>query len=310
MSVRRSWRVAGLSMVALAVASAVDAQSPTDHGVWTLVAHSAPDYSVQLPEGWSSDATSQDIRATTSTGDTLAVTVATMPPGQDFDAYVTGVEAGLEQAAGTGLPTTFRQLPTGVVARIDQPGTGSVDTSAQFLFTPCPDGVRTLTITGAAPAASDTGRPDAWDEIAAGIDPCTTTAAPPMVIDPVIQALADQYFTLARDSNARIGTAYAPLAQGSTIKVWKQRARRIAELQQQFVDDVDTMAWTPEVRPLVDTLLVGYRDSVQLWAEGFAKATKANDITSRYGDLTRISDATRAAGQALRLAIGLPSNPR
>ena len=87
---------------------------------WTLATSDAPAFSVQLPPDWSQSAATSGIAATSTAGEALATTPEALPDEADFDTWVTRVETDLEKAAKDDLPTTFRQVGTGVVARIDE----------------------------------------------------------------------------------------------------------------------------------------------------------------------------------------------
>ncbi len=69
---------------------------------------------------------------------------------------------------------------------------------------------------------------------------------------------------------------------------------------------LDALPWTDETRPLVDALMAAYADATQVWV-GLAKARNVRAIESQYEDLDRTAVAQRAAGRAVRLAIGLPT---
>lgn len=52
--------------------------------------------------------------------------------------------------------------------------------------------------------------------------------------------------------------------------------------------------------------MAAYADATQVWV-GLAKARNVRAIESQYEDLDRTAVAQRAAGRAVRLAIGLPT---
>jgi hypothetical protein len=279
---------------------------------WTLEASTEPAFSVQLPPGWLRDPLAEGFAATSDAGELLIVAPRPLSEEPTFEAWVGALEAGLEEAAGTALPTVFRQAGSGLVARIElgaAPDGAPGDVLALFLFPSCADGPRTLTISGPPPTPNERGAPDAWDAIAARVNPCATEPAPERVLDPQAEALAGTYFRLASAANAAITEAYAPLTRRTTIATWREQARDIAAIERRLIADLVAIDWPESVGPLVDRLVARHRAAVELWGQRFGKAKRAKDITSRFEQLDRVSVAIGEAGRDLRFALGLPTNP-
>jgi hypothetical protein len=223
------------------------------------------------------------------------------------------VETELETSAKINLLTTFRQVGTGLVARIDEgttAGDAAGEVTSHFLLPLCPDGALTMDITGPAPAGMENGQPDAWDMIASGVNPCATDPAPERVLDPEVVAAGPRYLALVGPANAATTKAYGPLSKDTTLKVWKKQAAKIAAIVKRLVADLQAESWPASVQPQMDALIAADQDAAKLWGKTFAKAKNSKGITSHYDDLDAVNAGTRAAGRALRLALGLPTAPR
>ena len=200
---------------------------------WTLAANEDPTFSVQLPPGWTQGATTSGIAATSTAGEALTATPESLPDEADFDAWVTRVETDLETAAKDNLPTTFREVGTGVVARIDEGTSGGApegQVTAHFLFSLCAEGALTMDITGPAPAPTEGGAPDAWDDIASGVNPCAADPAPERVLDPELARRGAVYFDVVTRANAAANKAYEPIAVDTTLNVWRKQSAMIGRL--------------------------------------------------------------------------------
>ena len=236
-----------------------------------------------------------------------------LPAEADFEAWVSRVESELETAAGVDLPTTFRQVGAGLVARIDQ-GTTSADAegevTARFLFPLCAESALSMDVSGPAPKPTQNGDPDPWDLIASGVDPCATDPAPERLLDPDVLAAGPRYLAIVAPANIASAKAYEPLASDTSLKVWRRQAAKIARIITQLVADLEGETWPASVQPQVDALIAADEAAARLWGKTFANAKNGKGITSHYDDLDTVNAGTSAAGRELRLALGLPTAPR
>jgi hypothetical protein len=226
---------------------------------------------------------------------------------------VTRVEKKLEKARKGNVPTVFRSGPEGLIARLEQaPGKrqSAAQHSALFLYPPCPDGARTLSITGAPPAATEDGSPDEWDLIAGAVNPCSTEPAAEPVLDPAVSELAAAYFVLADEANGKISPIVSQLNRGGAISRWAKTAARLGGVYEAYGPRFEALAWTPESSPLGDRLVSAYARTADLFSDELAKARTVKAITSRYDDIDAVFLEISDAGRAIRLALGLPTVAR
>jgi hypothetical protein len=293
------------------VASLAPTSDP--HAGWVLEQGSAPAFSVLLPPEWEVDATGSDVLdAGMATGEQLRLATIARPTQATFQEYVTATEAALEKATGTSLPTTYRQVGTGLVARIEQPPLGQAPdpttTTVTYLYPACPDHALTLTLSGTV-GEGDTATTDGWDDIAANVDPCSSDPAPVRLISPEVQAVSAAYNALAEEYNPQLTKLYAPLAVGASVKQWNKRMAKMAKVEQGFVDAISALPWTADLQPLADALIAADKDVTAIYRK-FAKAKTVKAIEGMFAELDRRAAAGTAASSALRLALGLTTRPQ
>jgi hypothetical protein len=219
------------------------------------------------------------------------------------------VEKALEKRGKRDVPTALRATSSGLVARLDQgrpKGEPAGTQTSLFLYPTCDDGPRTLTIAGGSPEPTLDGSPDAWDEIAASVNPCSSDAAAELLLSSETVALGGQYFALVTKSNARYNALTEAAGSGPTVNVFNRLAGRIATVLTENSELMDALPWTEETRPLADAIMAAYADEIGLWTE-LAAARNAPAIESRFDDLDRTAAAIGVAGRAIRLATGLPT---
>jgi hypothetical protein len=312
-------------MMALLVPAGVLAQAGTSPSP-SLVAASTTAGAAGSPEGfWSGDdpawsmTLGGDWQVTpgdsllSATGDgpsQLRLTTEELPGGSSFDEDAGLVEERLEAAAGkdVDLDLTFRRTGIGTVARIAYPPDAQGEHSV-FLFPACPDGLRTLDLTG-SPSGSDVpGGPDQWDVIAASVNPCSAEPAAVLEVSPEVQALAAAYLELASASNERIDRVARPIIKGANVKVWNRVMKQIRSYRSETIEGVEALAWTPDLVPLVDEYVDATNALID--REGrFVTARMARDLEKNLKPWSAQLDAAGAAAGRLRLALGLPTLPR
>lgn len=279
---------------------------------WTLLTGEEPAYSVQLPAGWEPTVGEGLLDATSIADETLIFTVGKPTEETDFDAYVTRVEKSLEKRLKKAVPTVFRNTGSGLVARLDQaPGKRQAANqhAARFLFPPCADGARTLTITGERPAAGEDGAPDTWDQIAAAVNPCSAEPAEQLILAPEETELAAAYFELATELNDKREPIASRLDRGGAIAGWTKAAGRFGRLYEQFAPRMAALPWTPETAPLGGTLVTTYRDVADIFIE-LSRLRTANAINARLAQAETALAPITPTGRAIRLALGLPTVTR
>ncbi|CAN5738327.1 hypothetical protein BH23CHL8_BH23CHL8_29090 [soil metagenome] len=279
---------------------------------WTLSLRQQPALSVQLPAGWQEIAGEALVTASGPGGETLELAVGEVSEDADFEAYVARVEKALEKRRKQSIPTVFRAASSGLVARLDQARRKKEPAGTQtslFLYPTCDDGTRTLTIVGASPEPTSDGAPDAWDEIAASVNPCSADAAAELALSPEQIALGEQYLAVATKQNADYFEQFAVLQKGATVPVWRGQSGAIASVLTDTSALVDALSWTAETRPLADALMAAYADEIQIWS-GLATVRNVRAIDAQQGALEPAGEAKSAAGRAIRLALGLPTLPQ
>jgi hypothetical protein len=250
------------------------------------------------------------VSATGADGSQLRLTNEALPRGTSFEEDAALVEAQLEAAAGKNvdLGLTFRRTGVGTIARIAYAPDSQVEHSV-FLFPACPDGMRTLDLTGTFSGSDVPGGPDEWDRIAASVNPCSAEPAAVLEISPELRALAGAYLELAAASNERIDRVARPIIKGANVKVWNRVMKQIRGYRTEFIEAVEALAWTPELLLLVDEFVDATNTLVE--REGrFVTARKAQDLEKNLKPWSAQLDAAGAAAGRLRLALGLPTMPR
>jgi hypothetical protein len=277
-----------------------------------MVTGTAPAFAMVLPDGWQVSDGPAPLQATSATDDTLVLAVEPVPSEATFNDYVKRVEAALEKKAKTDLPTSYRQAGSGLIARIGTTppdATPGTEPTTLFLFPTCADGVRTLTLTGTAEPAAEIGGLDSWDVIAAALNPCEASAPPTLVVDPVVHALAAPYLGFATDFGTRTNAAFQPLYKPAAVRVWNKQMTTLAAIEQDYIDGVSGLPWTPELQALVDPLMDEHR-AIQAIEKKLSKAKTVKAINSLDDALTKAEVPTRASAAALRLAMGLSTAPQ
>ena len=282
----------------------VTSAAPTTPPV--LVTGASPAFSMALPTEWQVGEGEALLQATSPSGASVVLANGTVAPAATFDAYVTAVEKGLEKKAGTDLPTTFRKTGIGIIARIETAGHLARPTSL-FLFPVCPDGARTLTLSGAPTAGATPIEPDSWDLLAATVNPCSADAAPAFVVDPAAAALGVQYMALADDWIERMTVAYKPLERSVPVKVWNTQMTKIAAIDLEFMNGVAALPWTPELQPLADAWH-GAHEGFQAAYRGMARTKTVRGIDALQRQLDAARPGGVAASAALRTELGLATN--
>jgi hypothetical protein len=292
--------------------SSSPAQAEAARAGWALYQRQEPAISVQLPTGWQEVAGDGTFAASGPAGEMLELAVEDVPGDVDFDAYVTRQEKVLEKSRKQSVPTVFRMTSSGLVARLDQAprkGEPAGSQTSLFLYPTCDDGARTLTIVGSPPEPTLDGSPDAWDEVAAAVNPCAADPAAALMIDPEVAALAGQYYALVTAQNAKVAELQAVLSRGVTVAEWRKQSRKIGTALTDTSERLEALPWTEETRPLVDALMAAYADETEVWTE-LSTARNVRAVESKFDDLDRAGTARTTAGRAIRLALGLPTVSR
>ena len=282
--------------------------SPAVTAAPPLVTGTTTAFAFALPVEWQVTSGDALLQATGPLGATLALVNEVVPTEPTFDAYVGRVERDLEKAAGTDLPTTFRQAGSGVIARIET-ATHNGPPTALFLFPACADGARTLTVAGAPTAAETAGGPDSWDRLAASLDPCAVDPAPDLVLDPAAAALGPQYLALTDAWITHMTDAYKPLARSVPVKVWNKQMKKITAIDGGFIDSVAALPWTPELQPLADAWREAQQASLSAY-RAMSKEKTVRGIDALQRSLERGLEPRKAASAALRLAMGIATAPQ
>jgi hypothetical protein len=269
-----------------------------------------PAWSLALSPQWWQIADGEDlVTANGASASRLSFRNDPLPGGATFEEDVSLVEARLEKDSGEKLDLTFRRTGIGTVARIMLPFVSGTGDHAVFLFPACEDGMRVLEIVGTFFVSELAGGPDQWDEVAASVNPCSADAVPAIALTPEVQALATQYYTLARDIAGQIDVIAKPIIKGAPPKVWNRVMKQIRALRTDLAEQVEAMAWTPELLPVAQSFIAATRSLVDSEAV-FQKAKKVKQIEANLGPWGDVLDAARAAGAELRLELGLSTLPR
>ena len=275
-----------------------------------LVTGTDPAWSLVLDYNWGAIEGEDLLNAQGASASNLALRNEPLPGGATFEEDVQLTFDRLQKAAGkkTELELTFRRTGIGTVARISYPLVKAGD-RAIFLFPVCEDGMRVLDVIGYPWVASTPGGPDWWDTMAAGVNPCSADPAPVLVIAPEVQELASQYLALAEDVNPRIDEAAKPIIKGTGVKGWNKAMKTIRQLRTEFRDGVTALPWTPELQPLVEDWNAAFTALIENEAR-IATAKKIGQIEANLGPWGDLLDGAQAASEALRLEIGLETQPR
>ncbi len=276
---------------------------------WTLFVRTEPAVSIQLPAEWQEVVGEAIFTASGPAGETLELAAGSTSRDADFEAYVARLEKSLEKSRKQSIPTVFRTTSSGLVARLDQPRRKKESAGTQtslFLYPTCEDGTRTLTITGAPPEPTPDGSLDAWDELAASVNPCTVDAVTELVLTPEVVELGARYLELMTDQYAEYLAHFSVLQEGATVPMWRKQSAVLATVQADTSELVAALPWTAETRPLGEALRAALADESQVWA-GLATVRDVRDIDKRQGELGPTGAAKAAAGRAIRLALGLPT---
>lgn len=269
-----------------------------------------PAWSMVLDYSWGAVEGEDLVNAQGASASTLALRNEPLPGGASFEEDVQLKLKELQKAAGkkTDLELTFRRTGIGTVARITYPSVKEGE-RAVFLFPVCEDGMRVLDIIGFPWVAAEPGGPDWWDTMAATVNPCSADPAPTLVIAPEVAALATQYLALAESSGEAIDRAAKPIIKGTGVKGWNKAMTQIRALRSAFRDDVLALPWTPELTPLVDAWDAAFSSLLESELT-FQTAKKIGQIEANLGPWGDLLDAAGAAAEALRLEIGLTTQPR